>query len=127
MGWMRSALAIFLIFCVGMMIPAPASSVRVCLLEQRIISLCPQVECCEDCEKNQNPPDPCCVEVEKLPDVAVPHAPLGLPPAIVTEIAIPVSPQPAAGVELKVFSASEPIRGPDSPTAYRAVLGIWRL
>jgi hypothetical protein len=75
-----------------------------------------------------NSPDPCCIELEKLPEFAIPQAPLASLPAILAELLVSVFFEPTSGdAEPRVFYASESIRGPTTPAAYRAVLGVWRL
>lgn len=125
---MRKLLATLLLFCVGIMIPAAASPVRVCILELGMKSAQVDSKCCADCDHDSEQPDPCCHDLESLPDSPAPQDPLELPTVIVADLPpLPfVSPVPVL-VCLEKFSVSEPIRGPTSPAACRAVLGVWRL
>lgn len=125
---MRKLLAALLLFCVGIMIPASASPVRVCLLELGLQSIQEDSKCCGDCEHGKDQPDPCCHDLESLPDSPAPQDPVELPPAVVADLppVLFASPVPVL-VCREGFSVSEPIRGPTSPAACRAVFGVWRL
>lgn len=129
-------MAIFLLACVGIMIPTAAGSMRVCLLAEKLLvpgfgtcgeSASGEDDCCPDC----GPPEEgesCCHDVKKLPDVPVPAGPLVLPPLLFCELARPLVLPPCPVVEIEVtFAISTPIRGPDSPGARRALLGIWNI
>ena len=121
-------LAVLLLFCVGMMIPASASPVRVCLLELQLKSKPSEAKCCTDCSRGSEQPDPCCHDLEELPDAPAPQLPTGLPPVVITDLPSSICRNPVMKeLDLGCFAVSEPIRGPTSPAAYRAVLGIWRL
>jgi hypothetical protein len=124
----RKLMATFLLICVGLLIPASASPVRFCLLELALNFSPADAKCCSDCSRGTELPDPCCVDLEEMPDSTAPQTPIELPPAIVTEVPAGLCPIHATtrvvGGNLLV---STPIRGPTSPAAYRAVLGIWRL
>jgi hypothetical protein len=123
---MRKLLASFLLLCLGVLVPVAASPMRVCLLDGGIFaaSCATEVGCC-DCDGSH---EPCCVELEKLPTLSVPQAELELPPALLAELPSWICPQPLASERSREISRySEPIRGPDSPAARRAVLEIWRL
>ncbi len=120
-----------LLACLGMMIPLAGSSLRLCLLENRLLvggSECGAEKdpCCPDC--GDSPEEPCCVELEELPDVPVPPAPDELPAPPVMDLPEPafIAPLPVVGVD-SVHRAATPIRGPDTPAAHRAWLGVWRL
>lgn len=124
--------AMLLLACFGILVPLSASPVRVCLLDVAAGSL--QVghdagkKCCAECTRESETPDPCCVDVEDLPDSTPPQSSFELPPVVLTDLA-EFSDLSALREEIpsEVFSHSEPIRGPTSPSAFRAVLGIWRL
>lgn len=128
---MRNFLAIFLLVCLGVLIPVAASPMRVCLLEGGIITSglgSHQPECCTDCGRDAGEPAPCCVELEKLPDLLAPQPPLEVVAAVLAEIPLwdylaPLERE----LSCEVAPLSEPICGPISPAAHRAVLGIWRL
>ena len=124
----RRLLAVLLLFCVGILIPASASSVRICFLEFELNASPADSKCCSDCSRGTEAPDPCCVDLEELPDATAPQLPIELPPAIVTEVPTELGPVHAVTwVSGENLVVSTPIRGPTSPAAYRAVLGIWRL
>jgi hypothetical protein len=134
---MRKILAAFLLVCLGVLIPLAASPVRFCLLDGTITfaafapgtaNACADGGCCPDCNREDDSQTPCCVDLEELPDSSIPHPPVELPPAVFAEL--PPQAGPAASIAEPVrlvFTRSESIRGPASPAAYRAVLGIWRL
>lgn len=124
----RKIVAALLLFCVGILIPASALPVRFCLLEFELSSAQADSKCCSDCSRGTELPDPCCVDLDELPDSTAPQVPVELPPVIVTEVLAefrPIHALPWGSGEN--FVASPPIRGPTSPAAHRAVLGIWRL
>jgi hypothetical protein len=125
---MRKLLAALLLFCVGILIPASASPVRICFLEFGLNSFQADSKCCPDCSQESEQPDPCCYDLEELPESGVPQLPVELPPAIVTDVPADFCPiHVVAWTPRKSFEVFTPIRGPTSPAAYRAVLGIWRL
>lgn len=129
---MKRVIAAFLLACLGMMIPLAGSPLRLCLLENRLLvggSKCGAEEkdpCCPDCGDHHE--DPCCVELEEMPDVPVPSAPdeLPAPPVMDLPEAAFVAPPPVLAAS-SVHLAATPIRGPDTPAAHRAWLGVWRL
>lgn len=115
-----------------MLIPLAATPVRLCLLEQRLLipgaSECglKKSPCCPDCGDHHE--DPCCVDLEDLPDAPAPSAPEGLPAIAVIDLPAPVFVLPPAVLrEASSYEAAVPIRGPDSPAAWRARLEVWRL
>ena len=122
-------LAALLLFCVGILIPASASHVRICFLEFGLNSFQADSKCCPDCNQGTEQPDPCCHDLEELPDAPAPQLPLELPAAVVTDAPTDLCPAPLliAWFSRSDFHVLVPIRGPTSPAAYRAVLGIWRL
>ena len=129
---MRRAIAALLLACLGMMVPLAAVSVRLCLLEQRLlvpgVSGCgvKKSACCPDCDGHREAP--CCVDLEELPDAPAPSVPEGLPAIASIELPVPVFVlPPAVLVETSALEAAVPIRGPDSPAAWRALLEVWRL
>lgn len=68
------------------------------------------------------------MELDDLPDVPAPSTPEGLQPVAVIDLPPPIfNAPPAVLVKDAAFNAAIPIRGPDSPAAYRALLEIWRL
>lgn len=133
---MRRLLAAFLLICLGLMLPTAASPWRFCLTAHTLlvpgISNCEEAttpdSCCKECGETKKKDDSCCLKTEKLPDSTAPAPSAALPPVLMTDIPEFALFSPilceAQPVEL---SFSEPIRGPTSPAAHRAVLGIWRL
>ena len=124
-------IAVLLLACLGMMIPLAGSPLRLCLLENRLLpggAECGAEKdpCCPDCGDHHE--DPCCVELEELPDAPVPLYPDELPAPLVMDLPSPafIAPLPVLGAG-SVHRAATPIRGPDTPAAHRALLGVWRL
>jgi hypothetical protein len=129
---MRRAIAALLLACLGMMIPLAATPVRLCLLEHRLlvpgVSGCglEKSPCCPDCGDHHE--EPCCVDLEDLPDAPAPSAPEGLPAITVVDLPAAVfTVPPAVLVAGAIAEAAVPIRGPDSPAAWRALWEVWRL
>jgi hypothetical protein len=126
--------AMLLLACFGILLPLSASPVRVCLLELDFAAGALLVghdagkKCCAECTREPETPDPCCVDVEDLPDSTSPRSSFELPPVVLTDLA-ELSGVSAQREEIpsEVLWHSEPIRGPASPSAFRAILGIWRL
>lgn len=125
---MRKLTAVMLLFYVGIMIPASATPVRICLLEMRLNSSQGESKCCADCTKESEQPDPCCLDLKELPDALAPQLPTELPAALIMDLPFSIYPSVVLSeTNPGGFSVSKPIRGPTSPVAYRAVLGIWIL
>jgi hypothetical protein len=129
---MRRAIAALLLACLGILVPLAATPVRLCLLEHRVLmpgaSECglKKSKCCPDCGDHHE--KPCCVDLEDLPDAPAPSVPEGLPAIATIELPAPVFVlPPVVLVEDACFEAAVPIRGPDSPAAWRARLEVWRL
>jgi hypothetical protein len=129
---MRRAIAALLLVCLGILVPLAATPVRLCLLEQRLLvpgaMECGLKEsaCCPDCGDHHE--EPCCLDLEDLPDAPAPSFPQGLPAIAAIDLPAPVFVlPPAVLVEDSGFEAAVPIRGPDSPAAWRARLEVWRL
>jgi hypothetical protein len=125
---MRKILAAFLLVCLGILLPLAASPLRFCLMQGGAYDfLSASQECCTDCQQGSEPA-PCCVELEKLPDISPPLGPLEVPPAVLVELGEISHP-----VSVRVLQPPHhapvmpPIRGPTTPSAFRAVIGIWRL
>jgi hypothetical protein len=131
---MRRTVAILLLACFGILVPLSASPVRVCFLDadaaagSLMIGQNAGKDCCDGCTRESETPDPCCLDVEELPDSTPPQSSFELPPVVLTDLTeLPGSLALREEIPSEVFSPSEPIRGPTSPSAFRAVLGIWRL
>lgn len=124
----RKLTAVMLLFYVGMMIPASAAPMRFCLLEMRLSSTQGESKCCADCTQESEQPDPCCLDLKELPDALVPQLPAELPAAVILDIPFSISPSVVlSAANSGGFSLTKPIRGPTSPVACQARLGIWRL
>lgn len=68
------------------------------------------------------------MDLEDLPDAPAPSSPEGLPDIAAIDLPPPAFDlPPAVLVEASAFEAAAPIRGPDSPAAWRALLEVWRL
>jgi hypothetical protein len=126
----RQVLAMLLLTCLGLMLPAAAVPVRLCLLDFTLFS-CSVVEdgkCCPDCEQGETEPASCCLDLEGLPDASSPDPSIELPQMIGSDLSNPLCGlQLAETGDRTPFRPSAPIRGPSSPSAHRAVLGIWRI
>ena len=129
---MRRAIAALLLVCLGILVPLATTPVRLCLLEQRVLipgaSECQErkSKCCDDCGGHHE--KPCCVDLEEMPDATAPSLPEGLPAIVAIDLPPPVFVlPPAVLVEASSYEAAIPIRGPDSPSAWRARLEVWRL
>ena len=122
--------------CLGILIPVVSLPMRVCLLEDAV--LLPgfatygetpghKEKCCPDCG-NTDKGESCCLDLKKLPDAELPTRPLDLPSLVFCQIDIRVAvPKcPVACMESAHVPAT-PIRGPDSPGSWRAILSIWNI
>jgi hypothetical protein len=125
---LRRAIAIWLLACFGMMLPAAATPVRVCFIGSHLAIAAEDAGCCHDCDRPAEGPQPCCMDLESLPDASTPEAAVLLPPVPICTIpegpaAAPLPNHPVGECMLRAV----PIRGPDSPSARRALIGVWRL
>jgi hypothetical protein len=125
---MRKLIAVLLLFCVGLLTLTAASPTRICLIEMGLVSVAEDSECCPDCDRDEEQPSSCCIDLEELPEAIAPESPSELPNALLVEnpAELTVALMPLASWH-RTFFVSEPIRGPTSPAAYRAVLGIWSI
>jgi hypothetical protein len=118
-----------------LLVPASASSLRVCFIEK--VTLLPgwtttqatdseNPKCCSACDGKED--GHCCMDVKKLPDAPEPPAHLFLSPVFfwirTPEVCLP--PRPVMEAE-RPFRPSAPIRGPDLPREWRALLGVWTI
>lgn len=124
----RRIIAALLLFCVGILIPASATPVRICLLELELSAELQESKCCSDCNRGTEQPDHCCLDLKELPDALASQFPVELPAVVVVDVPLSLCPTPLETELISAFSyACVPIRGPTSPSDYRAVLGIWRI
>jgi len=127
---MRRVIATFLLVCLGIMLPTAASPVRICFLQEQIITanVGPDSSCCPDCTKETHDSTPCCVDLETMPDAATPQPSIERPPIISISICENAILGPLSiTYDRKSSLLPQRVWGPTSPTAHRAVLGIWRL
>lgn len=133
---MKRLVAAMVLACLGITLPLAACPLRLCLVDGRV--LVPGIDRCADdksappdCCKNCQPDpqrDPCCLDLEEMPDAPAPTPPdeLVAPPSMDLPPPAFVAPPPVM-TGGPVHLAATPIRGPDSPAARRALLGVWRL
>lgn len=79
-------------------------------------------DCSDCCKKDKS----CCAELKKLPDSTLRSGDFELPDLVVVDLppaAFLNSPLRACGH--RSYQASVPIRGPDPPSARRAMLAVW--
>lgn len=120
--------------CFGITVPTAATQLRVCLLDGSLLtsgSSCldqPGTGADPCCGDSDGESENCCADLKKLPDsnlrLADAEIPLmatvDLPP---TAFHVPL----VVASDSRPFQPSVPIRGPDSPSARRAVLAVWTL
>lgn len=120
---MRRAIAVFLLACLGMLVPLAATPVRICLLETKAA----KTTCCPKCHQEPKHDPACCLEIEQQ-EAPLPGFPEGLPAVIAIDLPPPVFDLPPVELlPVAVPGMFEPIRGPDTPCRHRAILGVWRL
>ena len=127
--------ATFLLLCMAFMVPASASSLRVCFIEK--VALLPgwtspqaseseKTKCCPDCDGKKD--GHCCMDVKKLPDAPEPSSPIFLSPIFFCLVPLEVCLPPCPVTEAPpLFLRSTPIRGPNSHCEWRALLGVWNI
>jgi hypothetical protein len=126
----QKVIAVLLLACLGILIPAAASPLRVCMLEKRVPSteVHSDANCCSDCTRETDDREPCCMDLDALPDSSVPQPSLSLPTTIVIDLPVELlSPPPWIELGHGFLALTEPIRRSAPPAARRAVLGVWRL
>lgn len=125
-SWKRSICTLALLFCFGLAVPAVGGSVHVCLSEW--FKSDKEKTCCCDSAPSEQHQSPCCIELEELPDAQPPSPTITMPDAPEMHLDW-FSILPPRAKELTSLSHSRHImiRGPDSPTSFRAILEIWRL
>jgi hypothetical protein len=133
---MRRLLAAFLTVCLGILIPVAASPMRFCFLDDSVLlpgfatygeTSTHKDKCCPDCGGTEQG-ESCCLDLKKLPDAEFPTGPVVLPSLVCCEldVRIAVPPCPVIWMESAHVPAT-PIRGPDSPGSWRALLSVWNI
>ncbi len=104
-----------------MIVPLAALPVRVCLL--------PDAERTEDCcKKCPSTHGDCCADMDTLPEIPTPGTSTEIPPFIAVELlSYLVEELPEVPRQSQTPAFSQPIRGPDTPAAYRSVLSVWSI
>lgn len=132
----QRVMAALLLLCFGIIIPAAAAPMRICFLEKEVHTAgfatygetsTGKEKCCPDCGSTEKG-DSCCIEVKKLPDSINPAPPFLLFPISFCLAPMDVCIPPCPVTDLKEpFAPSVPIRGPDLPREWRALLGVWNI
>jgi hypothetical protein len=130
---MRRLVAVLLLVCFGMMVPAAAVQLRLCTVDDSLVYPTGVVlkagpaddGCCEDCSRTPEP-SPCCFEVEKLPEVTPPPPPEALPALSFWELPAVIFASPvrilSGSLDLPASHLSFP------PSAHqRAWFGVWTI
>jgi hypothetical protein len=123
----RKGIAVLLLACFGMLIPAAALPLRVCMLEKRVLSteVHSDANCCSDCTRETDDREPCCLDLDAIPDSPVPQPSLS---SIVIDLPTEaLAAPPWIDLSHGVLALTVLIRGPVPPAARRAMLGVWRL
>jgi len=131
----RRFIATGLLLCMVLLVPASASSIRVCFLASDVLmpgwtsqedSDSQKPKCCPDCDGKED--GSCCLDVKKLPDAPEPNSPGFRVPVwfCLPTLEVGLPPCPVIALETP-FVPSAPIRGPDSPGERRALLEIWNI
>jgi hypothetical protein len=128
--------AVFLTVCLGILIPVVASPMRVCFLDETVLlpgfttygeSPTHKDKCCPKCGDTDEG-ESCCLDLKKLPDAEHPSGPLVLPPLVCCELDVSTVVPPCAVTWIEsAHVPATPIRGPDSPGSWRALLSVWNI
>lgn len=104
-----------------MIVPLAALPVRVCLLEEYELT----EDCCKKCPSTHGD---CCADMDTLPETPTPGTSTEIPPFIAVELLSYLVEELPEILRLPQTPAfSQPIRGPDTPAAYRSVLSVWSI
>ena len=133
---MIRVLSFLVLLCYGVSIPVVAAPVRVCLIGDMVLlpgfttygeTPMHKDKCCPDCG-DQDEGGSCCLDLQQLPDAEHPSGPLVLPSLVCCELEVStvVPPCPVTWIESAHVPAT-PIRGPDSPASWRALLSVWNI
>ena len=128
-SWKRSLGAFALLLCFGLSVPAAGGPLDICL-SQWLLSGMGASDCCseEQSDSDEHKDCTCCLRLEELPDAQTPTPFPEVPDAPVSHLARPAG-IPACPAEMTATPSTRKvmIRGPGSPSSYRATLEIWRL
>ena len=118
---MRKLTATILVICLGILLPAAAIPVRICLLdlEER------KDDCCNTCSSDN---EDCCADLAPIPDAPVPNGNFETPPFI--GFALPPSMVELPPIPERIVPPpchARPPTGIGPPTARMAALNVWRL
>jgi hypothetical protein len=118
---MRKFTATILAICFGILLPAAAMPMRVCLLDQAEQS----EDCCGTCSTNNVD---CCVDSEGLPDSQLPSGSFETPPFVGNALPPTMAELPRIPESIVLPPClARPPNGIGSTTARLAVLSVWRL
>ena len=119
----------------ALLVPVAAASVRVCFIENGVLlpgwdaaqaTDSEKPKCCPECDGMED--GRCCLDLKKLPDAPIPSTPILLTPVFfwiaTSVVCLPPCPVTEAA---RPFVPSTPIRGPDLPREWRALLGVWNI
>ena len=127
---MRQLIAALVLLCFGITVPMGATQLRICLLDGQLMAS--GDSCADEAKKDSCCPDSsdesesCCAEVKKLPDLNLRSGDADLSAPMLEDLPFVSFPgPPALSSEFSPYHPSVPIRGPDSPSAQRAVLAVW--
>jgi hypothetical protein len=132
---MRRLVAILLVLCCGVLVPAAVGQLRLCTedLTLRVSAFeaptqaAAEDACCDDCSKPA-PAAPCCIKVAKLPASTAPSPQEALP-TIVSWDAAPIAFAPVLRLLAgpAVALGAEALHAPPAACAVRALLEVWRI
>ncbi len=104
-----------------MLLPLAGLPLRICLLDQSERT----EDCCKKCTSSHKD---CCADMDTLPDTPVPGTTTEIPPYIAVELSAFLADDTVEILRLpQVPAFFQPIRGPDTPAAYRSVLSVWSI
>ena len=128
---MRRFLAALILLTFGMSIPFGQTTLRVCLIEHRVLAgaePCSEVPCCDDCAAGEPVPwdEPCCLEIQKQWDLGLPSpdkAPEYCAVELFQDEIVWTALRPWRPVAGRPLHAD--LRAPPPREVRRAELGIW--
>jgi hypothetical protein len=118
---MRRFTAIILVICFGILIPAAATPIRICLLDPEERT----GDCCRTCSSDSNE---CCADLAPLPDTSIPNGNFETPSFVGYPIPYTLATLPLIAERIALPSRhARPAAGIGPPTARLAALNVWRL